>query len=75
MHGKLCPSLPIPTMSTHCLAHCETSMVGAGGASCYYRKVNPQTDRVHTVPGSDCRFYHRPLATPPTLTVATFAHL
>lgn len=74
MHGKVRPSLPIPTTSTLCLAHCETSKWGRR-VSCYYRKVNPQTDRVHTVPGSDFRFYHRPLATLPTLTVATFAHL
>lgn len=28
MHGKVRPSLPNPTTSTHCLAHCETSKWG-----------------------------------------------
>lgn len=39
MHGKVRPSLPIPTMSTHCLAHCETSMVGAGGLAVTTEKL------------------------------------
>lgn len=70
MHVKASRSPPLPPP-----AQCLPPHQKKKSLSCYYRKVNPQTDRVHTVPGSDWRFYHKPLAALPSITLATSARL
>lgn len=69
---EVCPPGPAPPPSSvwHVLRGLKKKSL-----SCYYRIVNPQTDRVHTVPGSDWRFYQKPLAALLNITLATFAHL